>query len=95
MLHFLEGCFRKASERFPKKTTSAYSLVEGAVNIVNLNITLSYKQLYRLRMEAGSGTAKPAVQTVRGGAACTHTPNGACLGALHVYLSLLGPLPFK
>lgn len=89
MLHFLEGCFRKASERFPKKTTSVYSLVEGgAVNIVNLNITLSYKQLYRLRMEAGSGTAKPAVQTVRGGAACRRTPNGECLGALHVYLCL-------
>lgn len=55
---------QNANERFPWKTTLSYSLVEVIVNIINLNITPSYKQLHQLRREAGSCTDKSGMLTV-------------------------------
>lgn len=78
--------------RVPNKTTLSYSLVELIVNMISLNITVSYKQFYQLRMEAGLHAAKCTVLTVKGSISQPPTPHGQFLDALCVYVSLLGPL---
>lgn len=78
--------------RVPNKTTLSYSLVEVIVNIINLNITVSYKQFYQLRMEAGLHATKSTMLTVREHISQPPTLHREFLDALRVYLSLLGPL---
>jgi len=90
MLHFLEGCFRNASKRVPNKTTFSYLLVQVIVNIINLNITLSYKQLSQLRN--GSWHTQQnltcCAYSKRVSSLQTYTSSGEFLDALRVYLYL-------
>lgn len=89
MLRFLEDCFRNASKRFPNKTTLSYLPVEAIVNIINLNITLSYKQLYQLRNGSWLAHSKTRrAYSKRASSLQTYTSNGEFLDALHVYLYL-------